>query len=126
MTSAKIIGVYSVPEANEACYLVELAIKGGSGVFPVVEITQEVAGEARENWQVPYAEQLLSSDGGEILSEPFEAEDDPDLWSGDFRLAFFFHHLDLSKPLVTPFGSLPLPKPSAVPSRLRDITYEAP
>lgn len=126
MTAAKIIGVYSVSEAEEPCHLIELAIFDGSGVFPVADITQEIAERAQDNWQVPYSERLVSGDGKRILTEEFEAEDHPDLWHGDFRLVFFFHYLDVKQPLITPFGTLQLPAPSGRPSRLRAIEYEAP
>jgi hypothetical protein len=126
MTSSKVIGVYAVPGAEEKCHMIELAISGSSGVFPVGDITQEVADESRENWQVPYTERLVSADGKKILTEEFEAEAQPELWEGDFRLVFFFHRLDTEKPLITPFGKVPLPAPSAVPARLSDIGYEAP
>lgn len=106
--------------------MVELAITGSSGLFPVTDITQKMAGESQDKWQVPYAERLVSADGKKILTEEFEAEEQPDLWRGDFRLVFFFHHLDLGKLLITPFGALPLPAPSECPPALSSIAYEAP
>ena len=126
MTSAKVIGVYPVPEADTPCHLVEIVISGGTGVFDIGGISQEVRGQPTENWQVPYAERIVSADGQEILTEEFEADEHPDLWNGDFRLAFFFHYLDPNRELTTPFGLLRLPNPTDMPFRLRGIIYEAP
>jgi hypothetical protein len=39
---------------------------------------------------------------------------------------FFFHYLDLKKPIITPAGSLSLPKPTKQPAHLNDIEYESP
>jgi hypothetical protein len=69
-------------------------------------ITQEVPGQPEDNWQVPYDEQPL---------------DKPEnSW------VFFFHYLDLSRPLITPDGPLELPPVSSVPDHLREIKYEEP
>ena len=43
---------------------------------------------------------------------------------GQIRYAFFFHYLDFMKPLITPAGSLSLPKPTSKPAQLKDIEYE--
>ena len=126
MSTAKVVGVYPVPDAEEPCHLVEIAITGGTGIFDIGDVTQEVDGQPRENWQVPFAERIVSADGKKILTEEFEAEDHPELWEGDFRLAFFFHYLDPQKQLTTPFGSLRLPAATELPARLADIEYEAP
>jgi hypothetical protein len=45
---------------------------------------------------------------------------------GDWRVAFFFHYLDFSKPLLSPAGPLELPEPSPRPSRLQFFEYEPP
>lgn len=126
MISSKVIGVYPVREADTPCHLVEIAISGGTGIFDVSEITQEVNGQPRENWQVPYAERIVSADGQRILTEEFEINEHSDLWKGDFRLAFFFHYLDPKRELTTPFGLLRLPSPTVMLARLSGIAYEAP
>jgi len=124
-TSAKIVGVYPVDEAEEPCHLVEIGLVADK-VYAVGEITQEVAGLSRENWQAPYAERLVSAKGDTPITEEFEAESAPELWSGEVRLVFFFHYLDPTKPLITPFGTLSLPPPSDRPVRLSGIRYQAP
>jgi hypothetical protein len=42
------------------------------------------------------------------------------------RAAFFFHYLDLSQPLLTPFGPVTVPPESPVPPHLAAIKYEQP
>lgn len=125
MKTAKVIGIYPV-EAPDPCHLIEISISGGDGIFDVGSITQEDPTQTRDNWQCPYMERLISADGTTILTEPFEAEDDEDKWIGEYRIGFFFHLLDTSKPLITPFGELTLPPETELPTRLADYTYEEP
>jgi hypothetical protein len=125
MPSPSIIGVYPV-SAPEPCHLVEMRIDDCDGVFEIGEITQADSKLERANWQVPYDERLISSDGHELLTESFEAQDRPELWRGSVRLGFFFHLLNFYQPLLTPFGELELPRPSPLPERLSAFTYEEP
>jgi hypothetical protein len=104
---AKILGVHPI-DADEPVHLVELLIEGGANVFDIGDVTQEVTGQPKSNWQVPYDERLLEDSGGRI------------------RYAFFFHYLDFKKPLLTPAGAVPLPKPTKQPVHLDDIVYESP
>jgi len=107
MQVARIIGVYPV-DAPEPCHLCELEVPAGTPEIDFSDITQPVAGQERSNWQVPYDERLISSGA---TSNVF---------------AFFFHYLDLNEPLLSPFGLLPLPAPTYLPSRLQSIEYEVP
>lgn len=106
-TQAKIIGVHPV-EAQEPVHLIELLIEGDVSDFDIGEVTQEVAGQPKSNWQVPYDERVLEEGKQKA------------------RYAFFFHYLDFKKPLLTPVGSLPLPKPTKAPPHLQGIEYEPP
>ena len=54
------------------------------------------------------------------------ADFEPIEYSGSLRVAFFFHYLDLSRPLETPLGDVALPDPSPAPERLSFMEYEAP
>ena len=119
----ELIGVYPVPEALEPCYLVEVRVTDSPG-FDVGQFTQEVPNEPRENWQAPYDERVLSAEGREVVSTRWPIA--PDLLSGNFRLVFFMHHLDLSRPVCTPFGEIPLPEPGERPERLAIVEYEEP
>ncbi len=104
----KVVGVYLV-EATEPVHLVEILIEGGDAdALDVGEVTQEMADTPRMNWQAPYDDRVISEADGKV------------------RVVFFFHYLDLDRPLTTPTGSLALPAPKKMPPRLQDIVYEAP
>jgi hypothetical protein len=74
--------------------------------FDWAEVTQEIPHQPKENWQVAYNEEPLDESGR--------------------RWAFFFHYLDLKKPLLTPVGEVPLPELTNLPNHLKRIKYEAP
>ena len=101
----EIKGIYSV-EAAEPCYLVEVVIAEHAGPVDLIQFTQAVPGQPRSNWQVPWDERLL-------------------LGTKD-RWAFFFHYLDLSRPLLTPAGRVAVPVPTPMPAHLADVEYESP
>jgi hypothetical protein len=104
---ARVVGVYPV-EADEPVHLIELTVKGDLEEFDFSEVTQENPNQPRSNWQVAYDEQVIS-----------EAEKSA-------RVVFYFHYLDVTKPLLTPAGSLALPGPKRMPPRLKELRYEAP
>jgi hypothetical protein len=118
-----ILGVYPV-DAPEPCHLVELSIRNFVGPLGLSQFTQEQPDQPRTNWQVPWDERVLDAEGASDLHGRFprkiEATGKP------LRLAFFFHHLDLSRPLNTPAGDIPLPRPQVRPQRLAFIEYESP
>lgn len=107
VTQARIIGIHPV-QADEPVHLIELLVDGDADGFDFGEVTQELADQPKPNWQVAYDERVLQESDGSI------------------RYAFFFHYVYFDKPLLTPAGALPLPKPTQVPAHLRDIVYEAP
>lgn len=100
---ATVVGIHSIA-ADEPVHLVELEVVGTVGDFDFRAVTQEVPGQPRSNWPAVYDEREL----------------------GDNRFAFFFHHLDLAQPLLSPVGPLALPAESPVPEHLRSIEYERP
>ena len=120
-----IIGIYRI-KAREPVHLIDLEIQNCQGVFDLSTITQEVPLQPQYNWQVPYMEHILNADGTMILADDLDASRKPELWKGDVRMAFFFHYLDITRPLRTPFGEIPLPKESKLPKRLKIIKYESP
>ena len=102
----KIIGVHLV-ETLEPCYLIEIEFdEPCHHDFDWGEITQEEPNQPSEAWEMPWDEQPIDDD--------------------ELNWVFFFHYLDLSKPLITPFGDLPLPKPTPLPEHLEGIEYEEP
>jgi hypothetical protein len=107
MAAVKIIGVHPI-DAPEPCHLCEVEIRGEPEAVDFAEFTQPVAGQDRSNWQVAYDERLLSKGAHTSL------------------YVFFFHYLDLLEPLQSPFGLLDLPQETALPERLRSVTYEPP
>jgi hypothetical protein len=109
----EIVGVYLVPEAPEPCHLVELIVTEAHE-FNMGEFTQETPGQPRANWQVPWDERFLTPEGTEEAAQE----------TG--RVAFFFHYLNPSVPLLTPFGPVVLPNPQERPTRLDWLRYEEP
>ncbi len=107
----KIIGVHPI-ETDEPCHLIEVEIQRFGSDFNIGLITQEILGQPQDNWQVPYDEHFLNSDGTLDLNK-----DNPDEVPKDERLrvAFFFHYLDFSKPMKTSTGDLTLPEPVEKP-----------
>jgi hypothetical protein len=100
---ARVIGVHPVL-ADEPVHLIELEVDRGVDDFDWEQVTQEVPDTPRSDWQAVYDEQEI----------------------GENRFAFFFHHLDMTRPLLSAAGPLSLPPESPVPEHLRDIRYETP
>jgi len=116
-----IVGVYSVPEARQPCHLIEIIVRATDGKLDFGEVTQEAPDDPRDNWQVPWGEQILNSEGTSGQPVPFP---EPVALRGEVRAAFFFHFLDHDRPLLTPSGAVELPGPTARPARLDFIEYE--
>jgi len=72
-----------------------------AAAFDFGDVTQELSGEPRSNWQVAYEEQEI----------------------GENRFVFFSHYLDTAKPLLTSVGPLELPPESPLPEHLHVIEY---
>jgi hypothetical protein len=125
MASVEVVGVYPV-DAPEPCHLVELVVRGSDGRFDVGSFTQPDEHRPKSDWQVPYAEKLLDSSGEDVAWDFWDGLGHDRLWEGDVRLVFFFHHLDLDSPLVTPFGEVTIPSPTPRPGRLAVVEYEEP
>ena len=100
--SFEIRGVHLVEE-TERCYLIEVEL-GDATSFDWDSVAQESNDTAQSNWQAVWDEQPI----------------------GENRWVFFFHHLDLDRPITTSFGETPLPEPTPLPARLSGIKYESP
>ncbi len=120
----KVVGIYPI-QADEPVHLAELEIESEDSYANIGQITQEVPGQRRDNWQSPYMEQLLDEDGSTPIAEDFEIPNKKDEWKEKRRVVFFFHYLDLAKNLSTPWGDLPLPSEEEKPDRLK-VEYEPP
>lgn len=101
-------GVHPI-EASEPVYLVDVAISGEFDDVDWDSITQPDPGHPPEDWQVPCDEREL-----------------PLLPDGRARAVFFFHYLDLTKPLVVSTRPIALPRPTPVPEDLATVRYEQP
>jgi hypothetical protein len=121
-TSIEVVGVYPVAVAK-SCHLIELVVMNARGALALTEFTQEIAGEPAVNWQIPWQPQILDATGSRVIAEG-KALASEARWSGDVRLAFFFHNLDFSWPFLTPCGVTNLPLPEDLPARLRTISYK--
>lgn len=70
--------------------------------------------------QAPYDEAYLSIDGTTVISR-FEPP------PGDsFRVAFFLHFFDPTKPLATPYGEVPIPAIQPMPKHFQELMPYAP
>ena len=119
----RIVGVHPVDGAAR-CYLIESIITDATIQPDFGKITQPDRDRARSNWQVPYDEKLLADDGESVLVDLFltRVED----WPDQARVSFFFHDLDVKRPLDTPYGDATIPPPTPRPARLKMLVYEAP
>ena len=104
---AKIIGAHPV-KADEPVFQIELLIQGDINEFDIGDITQEIFGQPKSDWQVPYDERIIEASPQNV------------------RYAFFFHYLDFNKPLLTPAGEIPLPNATKRPAHLQGIEYQSP
>ena len=119
----EVIGVYQI---QAACHLVELQVRGVTRPFAFGDFQQEALGQPEAMWQCAWLEHILSADGARVLASPEAVSAKQELFTGTMRVAFFMHHLDLRRPLLTPFGGVELPEQSRAPRRLSAIHYEEP
>jgi hypothetical protein len=96
----------NVQEHYSRLFLIEIKIEPANAKIDWGEFTQPIPGEPRSSWQVPYDERSIAKTSGH--------------W------AFFLHFVDVARPLSTPLGERPLPRPTPIPSHLVSIKYEAP
>src|SRR5687767_9197554 len=116
----QVIGVHPVEEAPDPCYLVELRVGPELPPLDLTVVTQPTFGLPGSGWQAPVEPYLLDADGS--AGQPLEG-DIARAVPTPARLAFFFHFLQLDRPLLTPIGPLQLPAPTPRPARLAFIRY---
>ena len=133
MRNAQVIGVYPV-EADQPCHLIELTICDPDREFNVDHLTQVDENVEKGLWQAAYDERYLDPQsleplpqrpGPEGINFPPGVSLEP-AGRKEYRLAFFFHYLDLAKPLESSFGPLPLPQPSSQPEHLAFMCWGPP
>ena len=116
----RLLGVYPVPEKKNI-YLIELWIDAPPRQ---VELSQFYSCDPRlkrSDWQVPYDEHYLDSEGTSVLGDFLDRDTVP---GDETRLAFFLYTEDRSIPLTTPWGDILLSQTMPLPARLRRIVYE--
>jgi hypothetical protein len=121
MRKAKVLGVHPV-EADEPCHLVELMVCDSDRSFNVDDLTQLDESVERSLLQAAYDERFLDAQSLEPLRLRWREQPD----RNEYRLAFFFHYLDLAKPLESSFGQLALPDPSPRPEHLVFMVWGPP
>ena len=110
-----------VREQLESIVLIESLVHNQDARFDVGDFVQPREDVPRENWQVAWAEAYLSSDGESLAVNRWS----PAPESGDLRVAFFLHHWDPTRPLLSTYGAIECPPPQAMPERLeRLVPYE--
>jgi hypothetical protein len=119
----RVLGVHPVEDVD-GCYLIEAVVSDATSQPDFGLVTQPRDGHDRPDWQVAYDERLLDSEGRSLQADLFVTRIDD--WPSEARVAFFFHDLDVGRPLSTPFGEVTLPSPSDRPTRLAVVAYEAP
>ena len=123
--SLQILGVHPM-EADEPCHLVEIMVIGSLGFDPG-EFVQELDDEDDDAWPSAWGECVLDVAGESVQADAEDlATDRAELLLGEVRMAFFIHNLDLTAPLLTPFGEVALPPATPLPPRLQAVPYEAP
>jgi len=120
MRKIEIVGVHPV-DAPEPCHLIEMIASDTDIESLMGEITQEVPGEQRDNWQAAYDEHYLDASGSAVLDPEYAGQAPA---GREARVAFFFHYLDVERPLLTPAGPVALPRPTTRPDRLAFMAYE--
>jgi hypothetical protein len=133
MRNAKVVGVHPV-EADQPCHLIELTICDPDGEFNVDDLTQVDETVEKGLWQAACDERFLDArsleplpqrlDHRGIVFDPGVSLEPPD--RKEYRLAFFFHYLDLAKPMESSFGPLALPEPSPRPEHLAFMDWGPP
>lgn len=115
-------GVYEV-NGTKNVYLLEITIEHPPEQVDVGQITQEIKGKDKLDWQSAWDEKYLNEAGDEVIGGFLDLPEGKDTT----RLTFFFHDLILDVPLETQYGKLALTKPTKMPDRLVDIIeYESP
>jgi hypothetical protein len=115
-------GIYKIENVKNV-YIVELESKEEIDNLEISQITQVIDGEERMNWQSPYDEKYLNS-SNEIIGDWIDIP--KSIRQGE-KIIFFFHELNLKKPIRTQFGDLETSNITEVPKWVSEIMeYEEP
>ena len=118
----KLNGVYPIKSLTNV-HIVEFEAKEQISDLEISQITQVVEGEERLNWQSPYDEKYLNT-ANEVIGDWM---DEPSLIKIGEKVVFFFHELNLDKPLRTQYGNFEISESNESPNWMDEIMkYEAP
>ena len=130
-----VIGVYKVPieatvwakqgnisetnaETLKKVWLFEVQLDKLDRHFHAPDYTQSDPKLPRKEWQIAYDELFLDKEGKSRVSEEVGKA---------ARIVFFFHYLNIDRPLITPYGKISIPIPRPFPNRLLSIVqYDVP
>jgi hypothetical protein len=110
-----VIGVYHVPE-YKGISMVEVIVDAHYTDFDPDGFMKPEPQTDPATWERADDIRYLNPDGTLMIGDRFQH---PVQNYPQTRMIMFFHDLDITMPLVTPYGLLPLPKRRPVPERLR-------
>lgn len=119
--------LYDAPSASQveqvrqqlrSTVLVEALVTDADAEFNIGDFAQEDPALPRENWQAPYAEALLTPDGEGLLVRRWGSLPPS---TSNFRVAFYMHYWKPGRPLLSSYGSVATPPPTAMPERLAKL-----
>lgn len=114
--NSELIGVYKIGGVDSV-NLIEIIFEEEINDFNPGEITQEIRNQDKLNWQTAYDEKYLDASGTKIIGDDFDKP--KELVS--FRIVFFFHYLDISKPMISQYGLINLTEAKELPERLKKL-----
>lgn len=112
-----VVGVYETVN-NPDIYLIELEIDASPSYIDVSSFTQRDDDLPEDEWQAAFDEYYLNEEGTEVIGDFLNYES---LKGEKTRLVFSMYFVDTDKPLLSQFGEILLPNPSALPERLSEI-----
>ena len=111
------MGFFACYDYQEEWLLVEMAADVTPSRIPWHKFQVPAEGIGPDNWQAPYQEQYLNSDGTERICDLYDL---PEEDTAPSRFVFFLYR-DGSEKLVCPYGEYSLTDPQPLPQRLADI-----
>src|SRR5262245_9886042 len=99
-----ILGVHPVdlPRATVSVHLIDIVAEGDRGEFVCMDIAQEDLDRPQRDWQMAWAEHLFVEETGQW--ESIWPTRDAYATADRARFAFYFHNLELTRPLRSSFG----------------------
>lgn len=122
MSKVEIIGVYPVREFR-GLSLVEVQVDAPYTEIDVEQFVQPEPDLLPDEWPHAHDVRYLNPEGTLMIGDTFMR---PVQDHETTRLVFFIYDLDIQRPLLTPFGLVPLPKRRPMPTRLQQTVQYHP